>query len=84
MQSLFAVKNKTQFPVISAYIDEKRIFNDILRGEMSEYVPLTCGSARLLVLNNHEKPILDKWISVFPAKKIILEIGKSSLKLICT
>ena len=61
MQSFIAVKNETSFPVISVFIDEKRIFTDILKGEMSEYALLECGSAALRIYNNFEKRARRKW-----------------------
>ena len=80
MQSFFAVKNETSFPVISVFIDEKRIFSDILKGEMSKYAPIEYGSAVLCVYNNFEKLILDKWISIAPNKRLVLSIYDGDLK----
>ena len=80
MQSFIAVKNETSFPVISVFIDEKRIFTDILKGEMSEYALLECGSAALRIYNNFEKPIFDEWISITPYKRLVLTVYNGDLK----
>lgn len=78
--ALFAVKNDSCIPCISVFIDEKRIFSDILKGEMSEYAFLPCGSAALVVYNNFERPVFDKWISIPPHKKLVLSIGDNLLE----
>lgn len=82
MQSLFAVKNDSSIPCISVFLDEKRIFSDILKGEMSKYAFLPCGSATLTIYNNYEKSVFDEWISIPPHKRLILSVNDSFLKFI--
>ena len=80
MQSLFAVKNATSFPVISIGIDGERIFSDIIKGDTSPYIFLPSGSIALSVFNNSGKLIFDEWISVPPQKKLILSVYDQGLK----
>ncbi|HAL63448.1 MAG TPA: hypothetical protein DCO93_03270 [Clostridiales bacterium] len=80
--SWLAVKNETSSPVISVFIDEKRIFSDILKGEMSEYALLECGSAAITVYNNFEKLIFDEWISIPPCTRLVLTASEKFLKFI--
>lgn len=75
----FAVKNDSSIPCISVFLDEKRIFSNILKGEMSEYAFLPCGSAALTVYNNYEKPVFDEWISIPPRKRLVLSVSDSFL-----
>jgi hypothetical protein len=78
----FAVKNDSSIPSVSVFADEKRIFSDILKGEMSKYAFLPCGSFSVTVYNNFEKPVFNEWISIPPRKKLVLSIGDSFLKFI--
>ncbi|MCR4718379.1 MAG: hypothetical protein K5768_01970 [Firmicutes bacterium] len=80
--ALFAVKNDSSIPCISVFLDGKRIFADIIKGEMSKYAFLPCGSAALTVYNNFEKPVFDKWISIPPHKRLVLSVNDSFLKFI--
>ena len=79
MQSFFAVKNDTAFPVISVSIDGMRIFNDILKGDISHFIPLQSGSVTLTVYNNFERPVFDFWISLPPAKRLVLSVSEDRL-----
>lgn len=82
MQSFFAVKNNTAYPVISVAIDGERIFYDILKGNASPYILLPSGSIALSVYNNFERLILDKWISIPPNKKLVLSVSDGGLAFI--
>ena len=76
----FAVKNDSCIPCISVFVDEKRIFSDILQGEMSEYAFLPCGSAAIKVYNNFERLVFDEWISIPPHKRLVLSVSDKFLK----
>lgn len=78
----FAVKNDSSIPCISVFLDEKRIFSDILRDEMSKYAFLPCGSFTVTIYNNFEKPVFDEWISIPPHKKLVLSVSDRLLKFI--
>ena len=82
MQSFFAVKNDTVFPVISVAIDGRRVFYDVIKGNTSHFVPMPVGSITLTVYNNFEKPILDSWISLPPKRKVILSVSENMLSFI--
>ena len=82
MQSFFAVKNDTDFPVISVGIDGKRIFYDILKGDISPFISLPSGSIALTVYNNFERLVLDRWLSVPPNKKLVLSVSKRGITFI--
>ena len=79
MQSFFAVKNNTAFPVISVAIDGKRIFYDILKGDTSRFISLPSGSIAFTAYNNYERLFLDRWISVPPHKKLVLSVSEKGL-----
>ena len=79
MRSFFAVKNATDFPVISVAIDGTRLFYDILKGDTSPFIPIMAGSIAVTVYNNFEKIFLDRWIAVPPSKKIILSVSESGI-----
>lgn len=79
MQSFFAVKNATDFPVISVAIDGNRVFYDILKGDTSPFIPIMPGSITLTVYDNFEKIFLDRWISVPPSKKLVFSVSESGI-----
>lgn len=80
MQSFFAVKNDTLFPVISIAVDGNRIFYDILKGDTSQFIPIMAGSIAFTAYNNFERIFLDSWISIPPSKKVILSVSERGLK----
>lgn len=82
MQSFFAVKNATNFPVISVAIDGTRMFYDILKGDTSPFIPTMAGSIAFTAYNNFERIFLDSWISIPPSKKIILSVSERGLRFI--
>ena len=82
MQSFFAVKNDTSFPVISANIDGKRVFYDIIKGDTSAFIAFPCGSIAFTVYNNFERLIFDAWLSLPPAKRLILSVTDKKIAFI--
>lgn len=82
MQSFFAVKNSTKFPVISINIDGMRVFYDILKGDTSDFINLPVGSIAFSVYNNFEKLIFDVWLSIPPAKRLILSVTDKGVSFI--
>ena len=74
MQSFFAIKNASSRPCISVSIDGERIFDCILKGQVSPYILLDCGSIAVCAYDNYEKKFLDKWISVSPYKRHTLSV----------
>ena len=78
MQSFFAVKNDTAFPAISVDIDGRRVFYDIIKGDVSAFIAMPCGSVALAVYNNYERLIFDAWISLPPKKRLILSVTDKS------
>ena len=82
MQSFFAVKNDTAFPVISVGIDGMRIFYDILKGDTSDFISLPSGSIAFTVYNNYERLFMDRWISVPPRKKLVLSVSEKGFAFI--
>lgn len=79
MQSFFALKNDTVFPVISAGVDGQRVFYDIIKGDTSPFIPLLCGSIAFTVYNNFEKKIFDVWLSVPPKRSLVLSVSEKGL-----
>ena len=82
MQSLFAVKNETSFPTISIEADGEYIFKDILKGETSRHIFLPVGSIALSVFSNSGKPVLNRWISIPPKKRLLLLVHDRFLKFV--
>lgn len=79
MQSFFAVKNATAFPVISIALDGARIFYDILKGDTSPFIPIMAGSIAVTVYDNFERVFLDSWISVPPSKLAVFSVSEKGI-----
>lgn len=79
MQSFFAVKNSTKFPVISVFIDGERVFYDILKGDTSPFATVNAGSIAFSVYNNFERQIFDIWLSVPPDKQLTVVVTESGI-----
>ena len=74
-----AVKNDSSIPSISVYTEEKRIFSDILRGEVSEYAFFSSGTAVIAVYDNFSKPLFEVPLSVPPCKRLVLSVGDGGI-----
>ena len=79
MQSFFAVKNATGFPVISVATDGVRIFYDIIKGDTSPFIPIIAGSIAVTVYDNFERVFLDCWISVPPSKLAVFSVSEKGI-----
>ena len=76
-----AVKNDSLIPCISVYADEKRIFTDILKGDISGYAFFPYESVSVTVYDNFNKPVFNSIISVSSYKKQVISIGDGRLYL---
>ena len=72
-----AVKNDSLIPCISVYADGKRIFSDILKGNVSEYAFFSYESVSVTVYDNFEKPVFNSVISLKPAEKRIISFTQN-------
>jgi len=69
MISYLSVENAGSFSSISVLIDEELKFKDILRGNITDFIPIESGSANIEVINHLGKSVFDVWLAFKPNEK---------------
>jgi len=58
--------NDTDSPVITVSVDDSRVFSDVIKGSATPCTALETGTREITVLQNNNKLLIDKIISLPP------------------
>ena len=80
MCTLISVRNKSTYPVVSVYIDDRLYFSDVIT--FSGYRQCPSGSITITVFDNREKCIFNVYFSAAACHSYTLEVYNTCCKFI--
>lgn len=77
MFSYISFFNNTDFPFISIYEDGENLTEILLRHTESKFYITDAGSISVVVCDNHNKPFLNLYISLYPNERYTMNINNT-------